>query len=189
MIGSVLATAAGLAQFFTGQAARKRSKQLFDEFEYQNLANQYKDITPSFDIEKQALENLERQRSAYRDSFKGVSSVAALTSGLAKGEDIFAQKELDIYDKMMNKELEIQMQAASAEERIQQMREARSMAEIQSLQQEFTAGTDMQINALGGLAAFANATGTYGSDMAGFTKLIGGLFGKKPTATAATSTS
>lgn len=186
MIGSVLATAAGLAQFFTGQASRKRSKQLFDEFEYQNLTQQYKDITPSNDLEKLALENLEKQRSAYRDAFKGVTSVAALTSGLAKGEEVFAQKELDIYGRMMDKDLQIQMQSAAAEERIQQMREARSMAEIQSLQQEFTSGTEMQINALGGLAAFANATGTYGSDMTGFTKLIGGLFGKNSAGTTAT---
>lgn len=175
-LGLILGTIGAGAQFFAGQDAQKRSSRLLDQFEYQDISvSPLEQLKPSMEIERQQLQSIAAQRSQLTDvaGQLGASEAMAL---LSRAGSQLTEQEQRTRGQMLQQQYQYDvMRAQDAQER-RRMQEARDMAEIASLQQEFTAGTQMQIDALGSAGTmFAGA----GGDL-GIIDGVGGLlFGEK----------
>jgi len=175
-LGLILGTIGAGAQFFAGQAAQKRSSRLLDQFEYQDISTSpLEQLKPSMEIERQQLQSIAAQRSQLTDvaGQLGASEAMAL---LSRGGSQLTEQEQRTRGQMLQQQYQYDvMRAQDAQER-RRMQEARDLAEIASLQQEFTAGTQMQIDALGSAGTmFAGA----GGDLGIINGLGGLIFGEK----------
>lgn len=166
-LGLILGTIGAGAQFFAGQSARKRATRLLDEYEYQDISVSPLDqLKPSMEIERQQLQSIAAQRSQLTDMARqlGASEGMAL---LSRGGSQLTEQEQRTRAQMLQQQYQYDvMRAQDAQER-RRMQEARDMAEIASLQQEFTAGTQMQIDALGSAATMFAGAGTQLSGISG----------------------
>ena len=159
--------AGGALQFITGHKAQQRAKSLLDRFEYQDISVSPLDqLKPSMEIERQQLQSIAAQRSQLTDvaGQLGASEAMAL---LSRGGSQLTEQEQRTRAQMLQQQYQYDvMRAQDAQER-RRMQEARDMGEIASLQQEYTAGTQMQINALSSVGQMFAGAGTQLSNSSG----------------------
>ena len=130
------------------------------KFEYQAL-NQgaFDTLKPSLKQEQFALQQIGQQRSGLVDVAAGLSASDAMAM-LGAGEEQIGQKELNLLNKMLEKESQFDVMRGQDFQRRQQMQEARDQQELQTLSQQLMAGESQQAQAIQGLGQIATAYGT-----------------------------
>lgn len=158
-LGLVMGGISSAQQLFSGISASQRAKQALEEFEFQDLGvSAFEDFTPSLELEQMQLEGIERQRARVADVAAGLSAAEA-QSMLGLTQDQLSQSEQQLFARMEQRVDQAEMLEAQDIQRRQQMLEARSMAELSSLQAEYSSGQQMIASGLGGFANLAVSSG------------------------------
>ena len=89
----------------------------------------------------------------------GLSASDAMAM-LGAGEEQIGQKELNLLNKMLEKESQFDVMRGQDFQRRMQMQEARDQQELQTLSQQLMAGESQQAQAIQGLGQIATAYGT-----------------------------
>ena len=79
---------------------------------------------------------------------------------MGAGEEQIGQKELNLLNKMIEKESQFDVMRGQDFQRRMQMQEARDQQELQTLSQQLMAGESQQAQAIQGLGQIATAYGT-----------------------------
>lgn len=158
-LGLVAGGISSVQQMLSGISASRRAKQQLEEIELQDLASSaFKDFTPSLELERLQRQNIEVQRSRFADIAAGLGAAEA-QGFLGATEDQLSESEQQLFARMEQRFDQAELFEAQDIQRRQQMLEARDMAAIQSLQQEFSSGQQMIASGLGGFANLAVSSG------------------------------
>lgn len=187
---SILGIAGGVLasrkQYITGREAAERAESRLEDFQFQDLSA---DLTEEYKVpvklQEQQLQRIDQLRRDIADFARTSGSVAEGAGVIAKQEqEVLTPAEQKIFAKAEEKISERQLLSIQDAQRRQQLKETRSMAELQSLQQELSAGEQMMSSALGDVSQLALSAGLSGA-LEGIefkdTKLgqfLGGLFKK-----------
>lgn len=166
---SILGIAGGVLasrkQYLTGREAAERAESRLEDFQFNDISA---DITEEYKIpvklQEQQLQRIDQLRADFADLARTSGSVAEGAGLIAKQEqEVLTPAEQKIFAKAEEKISEGQLLSIQDAQRRQQMQEARSMLELQSLQQELAAGQQMMSSALGDVSQLALSAGLSGA--------------------------
>lgn len=159
-LGLIVGAAGAIKGFMGGEQMASDARRGLENFEYQDLSQgAFDTLKPSLKQEQFGLQQIGQQRSGLVDVAAGLSASDAMAL-LGAGEEQIGQKELNLLNKMIEKESQFDVMRGQDFQRRQQMQEARDMEELQSLQQQLFAGESQQMQAIQGFAGIATAYGT-----------------------------
>lgn len=162
---SILGLGAGVLssrqQFITGREAVERAESRLEDFQFNDISA---DLTEEYKIpvklQEQRLQRIDQLRADFADLARTSGSVAEGAGLIAKQEqEVLTPTEQQIYAEAEKKISEGQLLSIQDAQRRQQMQEARSMFELQSLQQELFSGQQMMSSALGDVGQLALSAG------------------------------
>lgn len=162
---SILGLGAGVLssrqQFITGREAVERAESRLEDFQFNDISA---DLTEEYKIpvklQEQRLQRIDQLRADFADLARTSGSVAEGAGLIAKQEqEVLTPAEQQIYAEAEKKISEGQLLSIQDAQRRQQMQEARSMFELQSLQQELFSGQQMMSSALGDVGQLALSAG------------------------------
>ena len=162
LTGGVLASR---QQYITGREAAERAESRLEDFQFNDISA---DLTEEYKIpvklQEQQLQRIDQLRADFADLARTSGSVAEGAGLIAKQEqEVLTPAEQKIFAKAEEKISEGQLLSIQDAQRRQQMQEARSMLELQSLQQELAAGQQMMSSALGDVSQLALSAGLSGA--------------------------
>ncbi len=159
-LGLIIGAAGAIKGFMGGEQMSSDARKGLENFEYQDLSQgAFDTLKPSLEQEQFALQQIGQQRSGLVDVASGLSASDAMAM-LGAGEEQIGQKELNLLNKMIEKESEFDVMRGQDFQRRQQMQEVRDQQELQSLQQQLFAGESQQMQAIQGFAGIATSIGT-----------------------------
>ncbi len=159
-LGLITGAAGAIKGFMGGEQMASDARKALKNFEYQDLSQgAFDTLKPSLEQEQFALQQIGQQRSGLVDVAAGLSASDAMAL-LGAGEEQIGQKELNLLNKMLEKESQFDVMRGQDFQRRQQMQEARDQQELQSLSQQLMAGESQQAQAIQGLGQIATAYGT-----------------------------
>lgn len=159
-LGLITGAAGAIKGFMGGEQMSSDARKGLENFEYQDLSQgAFDTLKPSLEQEQFALQQIGQQRSGLVDVAAGLSASDAM-SLLGAGEEQIGQKELNLLNKMIEKESQFDVMRGQDFQRRQQMQEARDQQELQTLSQQLMAGESQQAQAIQGLGQIATAYGT-----------------------------
>jgi len=159
-LGLITGAAGAIKGFIGGEQMASDARKGLKNFEYQDLSQgAFDTLKPSLEQEQFALQQIGQQRSGLVDVAAGLSASDAMAL-LGAGEEQIGQKELNLLNKMIEKESQFDVMRGQDFQRRQQMQEARDQQELQTLSQQLMAGESQQAQAIQGLGQIATAYGT-----------------------------
>jgi hypothetical protein len=161
---SILGLGAGLMssrrQFITGKEAVERAESRLGDIQFQDLSV---DLTEEYKIpvkfQEQQLQRIDQRRADIADLARTGSAAEGAGLIAAQEQQVLTPAEQQIYAKGEEKISQGQLLSIQDAQRKQQLQEARSMMELQSLQQELFAGQQMMSSALGDVGQLALSAG------------------------------
>tara|TARA_R100000951_G_scaffold103730_1_gene96521 strand:- start:53 stop:718 length:666 start_codon:yes stop_codon:yes gene_type:complete len=159
-LGLITGAAGAIKGFIGGEQMASDARKGLEKFEYQDLSQgAFDTLKPSLEQEQFALQQIGQQRSGLVDVAAGLSASDAM-SLLGAGEEQIGQKELNLLNKMIEKESQFDVMRGQDFQKRMQMQEARDQQELQTLSQQLMAGESQQAQAIQGLGQIATAYGT-----------------------------
>lgn len=161
---SILGLGAGVLssrqQFITGREAVERAESRLKDIQFQDISV---DLTEEFRVpvklQEQQLQGIDLRRADIADLARTVSAAEGAGIISAQEQQVFNPAEQQIYGRAEDKISQAQLLSIQDAQRRQQMQEVRSMAELQSLQQELAAGQQMMASGIGDIAQLALSAG------------------------------
>ena len=165
---SILGIAGGVLasrkQYITGREAAARAESRLEDFQFQDLSA---DLTEEYKVpvklQEQQLQQIAQRRADIADLARTGSVAEGAGLIAAQEQQVLTPAEQQIYGKMEQQIAQAQMLSIQDAQRRQQLQETRSMAELQSLQQELAAGQQMMSSALGDVSQLALSAGLSGA--------------------------
>ena len=166
---SILGLAGGVLasrkQYITGREAVERAESRLEDFQFNDISS---DLTEEYKIpvklQEQRLQRIDQLRSDIADLARTSGSVAEAAGVISKQEqETLTPAEQQVYGEAEEKISQGQLLSIQDAQRRQQLQETRSMAELQSLQQEFASGQQMMSSALGDVSQLALSAGLSGA--------------------------
>lgn len=165
---SILGIAGGVLasrkQYITGREAAERAESRLEDFQFQDLSA---DLTQEYKVPVQLQEQQLQQIAQRRADIAELARTGSVAEGAgliaAQEQQILTPAEQQIYGKMEQQIAQGQMLSIQDAQRRQQLQETRSMAELQSLQQELASGQQMMSSALGDVSQLALSAGLSGA--------------------------
>ena len=159
-LGLITGAAGAIKGFMGGEQMSSDARKGLENFEYQDLSQgAFDTLKPSLEQEQFSLQQIGQQRSGLVDVAAGLSASDAMAM-LGAGEEQIGQKELNLLNKMLEKESQFDVMRGQDFQRRMQMQEARDQQELQTLSQQLMAGESQQAQAIQGLGQIATAYGT-----------------------------
>ncbi len=159
-LGLITGAAGAIKGFIGGEQMASDARKGLQNFEYQDLSQgAFDNLKPSLKQEQFGLQQIGQQRSGLVDVASGLSASDAMAL-LGAGEEQIGQKELNLLNKMIEKESQFDVMRGQDFQRRMQMQEARDQQELQTLSQQLMAGESQQAQAIQGLGQIATAYGT-----------------------------
>lgn len=159
-LGLITGAAGAIKGFIGGEQMASDARKGLKNFEYQDLSQgAFDTLKPSLEQEQFALQQIGQQRSGLVDVAAGLSASDAMAM-LGAGEEQIGQKELNLLNKMLEKESQFDVMRGQDFQKRMQMQEARDQQELQTLSQQLMAGESQQAQAIQGLGQIATAYGT-----------------------------
>lgn len=159
-LGLITGAAGAIKGFMGGEQMASDARRGLENFEYQDLSQgAFDNLKPSLKQEQFGLQQIGQQRSGLVDVAAGLSASDAMAL-LGAGEEQIGQKELNLLNKMIEKESQFDVMRGQDFQRRMQMQEARDQQELQTLSQQLMAGESQQAQAIQGLGQIATAYGT-----------------------------
>jgi len=150
-IGLFLGGAAAVDSFVQGNAMSREALIGLEEFEAQQLVNNYEGLSPSLEAELTALRGLSEQTSGFVDVSQGLDASDALAL-MSTGTEQMGKQRNTINDSMRKEQSNFDVMEAQEEGVIRGMQEQRELREVDSLQNQLAAGQEMRYQATTGLA-------------------------------------
>ena len=139
-LGLITGAAGAIKGFIGGEQMASDARRGLENFEYQDLSQgAFDNLKPSLKQEQFGLQQIGQQRSGLVDVAAGLSASDAMAL-LGAGEEQIGQKELNLLNKMIEKESQFDVMRGQDFQRRQQMQEARDQQELQTLSQQLMAG-------------------------------------------------
>ena len=165
---SILGLAGGVLasrkQYITGREAAERAESRLEDFQFQDLSA---DLTEEYKVpvklQEQQLQQIAQRRADIADLARTGSAAEGAGLIAAQEQQVLTPAEQQIYGKMEQQIAQAQMLSIQDAQRRQQLQETRSMAELQSLQQELASGEQMMSSALGDVSQLALSAGLSGA--------------------------
>ena len=165
---SILGIAGGVLasrkQYITGREAVERAESRLEDFQFQDLSA---DLTEEYKVPVKLQEQQLQQIAQRRADISELARTGSVAEGAgliaAQEQQVLTPAEQQIYGKMEQQIAQGQMLSIQDAQRRQQLQETRSMAELQSLQQEFASGQQMMSSALGDVSQLALSAGLSGA--------------------------
>jgi hypothetical protein len=159
-IGLITGAAGAVKGLLGGAQMSSDARKGLENLEFQDLSQgAFDTLKPSLKQEQFGLQQIGQQRSGLVDVAAGLSASDAM-SLLGAGEEQIGQKELNLLNKMIEKESQFDVMRGQDFQRRMQMQEARDLEKLQSLRQQLMAGESQQAQAIQGLGQIATAYGT-----------------------------
>jgi hypothetical protein len=157
-LGLMLQTGASIQGFLGGRATAKDALQGLEEFEPQDLINPFETLTPSFQVEQTALDELSEARAGAFDVASGMdaSSALAIASNVVEST---TEQQGKLINRMIDKQFEADVLEAQDDARIRAVQEQRDRDVVASLQEQLLAGRQEQASAVQGLIDSTLAVG------------------------------
>lgn len=161
---SILGLAGGVLasrkQYLTGKEAAERAESRLEDFQFQDLSA---DLTEEYKVpvklQEQQLQQIAQRRADIADLARTGSVAEGAGLIAAQEQQVLTPAEQQIYGKMEQQIAQAQMLSIQDAQRRQELQEARSMAELQSLQQELAAGQQMMSSAIGDISQLVLSAG------------------------------
>ena len=157
-LGLMLQTGASIQGLLGGRALAKDALQGLEEFEPQDLINPFETLTPSFQVEQTALDELSEVRAGAFDVASGMDAATA-TAIASNVVESTTEQQGKLINQMIEKQFEADVLEAQDDARIRAIQEEREAGIIESLQQQLIAGREQQASALEGLIDTTLVTG------------------------------
>ena len=157
-LGLMLQTGASIQGLLGGRALAKDALQGLEEFEPQDLINPFETLTPSFQVEQTALDELSEVRAGAFDVASGMDAATA-TAIASNVVESTTEQQGKLINQMIEKQFEADVLEAQDDARIRDIQEEREAGIIESLQQQLIAGREQQASALEGLIDTTLVTG------------------------------
>jgi hypothetical protein len=159
-LGLITGAAGAIKGFMGGAQMSSDARKGLENFEYQDLSQgAFDTLKPSLKQEQFGLQQIGQQRSGLVDVAAGLSASDAMAM-LGAGEEQIGQKELNLLNKMLEKESQFDVMRGQDFQKRMQMQEARDQQELKTLSQQLMAGESQQAQAIQGLGQIATAYGT-----------------------------
>jgi hypothetical protein len=157
-LGLMLQTGASIQGLLGGRALAQDALQGLEEFEPQDLINPFETLTPSFQVEQTALDELSEVRAGAFDVASGMDAATA-TAIASNVVESTTEQQGKLINQMIEKQFQADVLEAQDDAQIRAIQEQRDRDVVASLQQQLIAGREQQASAVEGLIDTTLVTG------------------------------
>jgi hypothetical protein len=162
-VGLMLGTYGAIDGFIQGNTMRREALKGLEEFEAQELTNAFANVHPSLDAEKTALNTFAESEAGVFDMAQGYNASDAMAL-VSQGVEANNKARLGTFDAMRKEMASYDVMRAQDEVALRAMQEQREMNEVNSLQAQLFAGSQMRTDALMGAAKMSLGVGLAAED-------------------------